>query len=748
MAQFPLNKINYSVRASQAVTQYGVGAMVDFPDQTLMTAAPEYWEKTTEIHDERLEKILHVNNFCIPEKISYVRFPEWYFCPKCRRFQPISEWIAEYKRNDKKHQDSDPYMINRLQCTVCHQDLVVTRARSIGGAKRICNSPKLKFKTGASASEGLEGLEITCDTCGAKATLRDAFDPDIFQKLQEKTGYDFTCTGHHPWKHVHDNCIKFPKATQRGSSSVYFPVVLSSIVIPPYSSKLTEKIEKNKAYNDFITQVKTYMSIPSISEGQKKTLVLSAVDQNSNVICKQIGAKCDQVKEVLLRKLEDHPDTDDTFSSKFKYEEYCALSGRVSAIDDQDGDFVRETTNIEDYDLPYIKQVSLINKVREVQALIGFTRVHPAEKSESKMTQNNVVSVKEDPSTSWFPAYQVKGEGIFIEFANDEIEKWINRNPEIRDRVDGLNKKYRESFFGKYSFREISPKFVLLHTISHLLIKRLSFECGYSIASLRERIYCDRDGDADNMSGIFIYTASGDSEGTLGGLVRQGRPDIFPNIFKRAILEAKTCSNDPVCSLSMGQGRESLNLAACYSCTLIPETSCEEFNIFLDRCMVVGTLDQPNIGFYSKQINEAEPWRGTENNTEAHNTNEDQDEEGKPSITLTDFSTDCKDMAYSKIWNNLFEWANETETKLLKKFQSKISLFEKKEKPKSNCKFTIGSDRSKYTCDLMWSESKVALFTENYEDSYNAAKDTSWHCFYSSDAAFDVDYFASLLKKG
>ena len=62
-----LNKVTHSVRASQAILQYGVGAMVDFPDQTLMTAAPEFWsESVEEIHDERLEKALHVDNFGIP----------------------------------------------------------------------------------------------------------------------------------------------------------------------------------------------------------------------------------------------------------------------------------------------------------------------------------------------------------------------------------------------------------------------------------------------------------------------------------------------------------------------------------------------------------------------------------------------------------------------------------------------------------------------------------------------------------
>ena len=100
------------------------------------------------------------------------------------------------------------------------------------------------------------------------------------------------------------------------------------------------------------------------------------------------------------------------------------------------------------------------------------------------------------------------------------------------------------------------------------------------------------------MAGILIYTASGDSEGTLGGLVRQGRPDAFPRIFRKAIASARTCSNDPVCILSRGQGREALNLAACHACALLPETCCEERNGFLDRGLVVGTYDARKAGFY------------------------------------------------------------------------------------------------------------------------------------------------------
>ena len=116
---------------------------------------------------------------------------------------------------------------------------------------------------------------------------------------------------------------------------------------------------------------------------------------------------------------------------------------------------------------------------------------------------------------------------------------------------------------------------------------------------MRERLYCS-ESEIDPMAGILIYTASGDSEGTLGGLVRQGYSDCFPHIFEKAVESGKICSNDPVCISSEGQGRDALNLAACHACLLLPETSCEEFNVFLDRAMVIGTFEYPNMGFYSR----------------------------------------------------------------------------------------------------------------------------------------------------
>ena len=601
-----LNHVTHSVRAAQAVLQYGVGAMVDFPDQTLITAAPEYWSGTARIFDDRFAKSLGVDWFAVPTDISYARFPEWYFCPRCRRFQPMKQWVAEFRKQAKaKILESDEYMVKHIQCLNCHQDLVVARIVTVCEQghindfpwvkwvhkklkKPICGNPSLKFKTGASGTEGLEGLNISC-SCGASATLNGAFDKNRFEKLDnESETNDFRCEGGHPHKHVKEKCACYPRTVQRGSSSVYFPVVYSSLVIPPYADKLTARIEKSKAFADCMTIIED-------EEPEDRTeTITKRLQKWVEKIAFEIGAVKADIERILIRKwLEESNDEIDVASVKYRAEEYSALSGEVSTPSGALGDFSRESINVDEYNMPHIKSISLIDKVRVVNALIGFSRIKPV----MSKTDEGFVHIKE-PKTCWYPAYEVRGEGVFIELEQCDIEDWIQNNPTVVERANRINENYAASFIGQNHPRTITPKFVMLHTLSHLLIKQLSFECGYSIASLSERIYCAEETDGKQMAGIFIFTASGDSEGTLGGLVRQGRPDAFPRILRKAIISAQTCSNDPVCILSHGQGRESLNLAACHACGLLPETCCEERNGFLDRGLIVGTFEEKEIGFW------------------------------------------------------------------------------------------------------------------------------------------------------
>jgi len=604
-----LNKVTHSVRAAQAVLQYSVGAMVDFPDQTLMTAAPETWSDTQRISDDRFAKALGVDHFALPTKISYSRFPEWYFCPKCRKFQPIGKWVSDYRKRSKPQAlERDSHMTKRLQCMECRQDLVVARIVTVcehghindfpwvkwvhkQSKKPICGNPSLFFKTGASGTEGLEGLNISC-SCGAWATLKGAFEKDCFEKLDKDAENEiFRCEGGHPHKNVKEKCVLYPRTAQRGSSSVYFPVLYSSLVIPPYADKLNVRIEKSGAFADCEATLST---VPEM----RATILERYFAEWAGKIAQEVGAPRASIETILQRKWFDDGETEvDVTSVKYKAEEYEALSGKMSTPSSSLGDFSREGVRNELFQdrLPHIKAISLIDKVRVVNALIGFSRINPV----SGGKDDGFVHIKEQ-ETRWYPAYEVRGEGIFIEFEQSSIDTWIVEHPVIGERAEKINRAYANSFIGQNHPRTITPKFLLLHTISHLLIKQLSFECGYSIANLSERLYCAEASDGKQMAGIFIYTASGDSEGTLGGLVRQGKPDAFPQIFKRAIDGAKTCSNDPVCILSHGQGRESLNLAACHACALLPETCCEERNGFLDRGIVIGTYEEPQIGFYSK----------------------------------------------------------------------------------------------------------------------------------------------------
>ena len=757
------NKVAYSVRASQAVLQYGVGAMVDFRDRTLMTAAPEYWGNSViHIHDERLEKILHVDYFGKPgdkddakfgDGISYVRFPEWYFCPSCRRFKPIGEWVKEYRAKNSKRAEEDPHMIQMMKCPKCFQELVVARiitacedghiddfpwvkwvhCQSFGGRKPICFKPELTITTSTSASEGLEGLTLKCLTCGATASLRGAFEPEMFRELDKKTSYqyDFRCTSKHPWKHKTEACRhpEYPKVLQRGSSSVYFPVTESSLVIPPYSNIVTTKIQESASYIEYKNTLSNILLTPGLPAEAIEAIRTSQTQLYAQKIAQETAIPLDKVIGVLKRKIS-APDDEEysTASVKYRSEEYEAITGETVVEAEDYGDFLREGVDIAPYDLPFLKSISLIHKVREVQALIGFTRLKPVDSSDEPGSQGVIVPVKE-PSTNWYPAYDVRGEGIFIEFDSAAIDEWRSGNTALAERVAILNENYKKSFIGQNHPREITGKFLLLHTIAHLLIKQLSFECGYGIASLKERIYCSEASEGKEMAGILIYTACGDSEGTLGGLVRQGRADTFPKIFNKAIENARTCSNDPVCSLSQGQGRDSLNLSACYSCALIPETSCEEFNSFLDRGVVIGTFDNPSLGFFE----------GVYKGHSSDDTTNVPTVVATPLLVYNGDGTDMRDSSYAEIWNSFLCFCdNARENALLSALISENALSSKK-KPHMNGSLRNPATQEEYPCDLIWKDEKIVFLTAENEDLQAIIIDGGWKCICSTDVDITVE---------
>jgi hypothetical protein len=246
-----------------------------------------------------------------------------------------------------------------------------------------------------------------------------------------------------------------------------------------------------------------------------------------------------------------------------------------------------------------LESVALVRKLRETRVLAGFTRLLPPD---AGIEDGRLQTLKLDNSIDWLPAIVVRGEGIFLEFRADRLDEWI---------VRGEAAKRLARLVGAYNIRRtaraqppraVGPKFIMVHTLAHLLMTELSFECGYGSSSLRERIYCDTETGTPAMQGVLIYTASGDAEGTLGGLVRQGEPNRFERTLISALRRAQWCSSDPICIESTGQGVDNANLAACHGCALLPETSCEEGNRLLDRAMIVGTPQARGVGFCSQLL--------------------------------------------------------------------------------------------------------------------------------------------------
>jgi hypothetical protein len=221
-----------------------------------------------------------------------------------------------------------------------------------------------------------------------------------------------------------------------------------------------------------------------------------------------------------------------------------------------------------------VSGVLLIRRLREVRAYLGFQRVKP---DVSKTVRPDVGAAE-----NWLPASEVFGEGIVLALNFDLLEKWAaGISDDEKESLKALeNKRLDENF---WFLPSVDPIFFAIHTLSHLLLRRITFECGYSSSSLRERLYFNAE---TRYAGIMIYTADGDSEGSLGGLVRQGRRDRLAQSIIEAVDQGCWCSSDPVCSETAGQGLGGFNHAACHACSLVSETSCTVANTLLDRRML------------------------------------------------------------------------------------------------------------------------------------------------------------------
>lgn len=632
-----------TMRRAQLVAPFGVGAMSVLVDGTsVITAGLDHWYEPGDArslaieeyqeHDWRLEARLQVSGFRLPPDYRYqatdsdnrnvkltvpvLRFPRWCFCMFCKRLELSTLTMQQpVVCKDKKHADwkSKPRMSQVPFVAICaagHLDDFPFDKWVHRSHHPSCNGT-LRLKS--LGGEGLEGQRIVCDSCRSERTLRGITEVRSSNgEERSNLSYElsspdnpYLCTGARPWlAQLEGVCGQQIRGALRAAGNVYFPKVESSIYLPRTEGAVSVEMHELMRYPAVSATMRTLHSIfgASLEAAQLREQLLT------------------NVQSEFLR-----PIPDDELIAGYRdflgVEEEDSVSGEESDAELLTGEdewrypefqHVRETPR-DDYltatdpgihsDLDsYLERVRSVDVLRETRVLRGFTRV----RDDVLRLSVGKALLRRDPLPSdqdWLPAYVVKGEGIFIELDPGRLTAWEART-EVQARVQKIT-DHIGRFPSQRAIRDrsLSPRFILLHTLGHLLINELVFACGYSSASLRERLYVSC-APGREMAGLLIYTAAGDSEGTMGGLVRMARRENLRSVFASAISGARWCSTDPVCMEAgeKGQGPDSCNLAACHACSLLPETACEQFNRFLDRGLVVGTLDDPTLGYFSTYI--------------------------------------------------------------------------------------------------------------------------------------------------
>lgn len=602
---------------SQAVTTFGVGSIYELRTfrngkatlHSVMIAGLDAWDRFRNdmpiIREDILARVLRVDYFLAPPSqperswdesgavIPAVRFPEVLYCenPKCARVGKVGTEFSE------------PALGGGPRCNVqkcggkgvpfrfvvaCHDKKDPRHPGHIDDfpykewAHReatICESPAIKLETRSERS-GLGGLVLKCHACPAPGqSLEDIFFPGAIRDH---------CAGRRPWLNdAEDRCKRPLQVLQRGASNAYFAVTASAISIPPYSDRLFALVDRalNLALSTSIKSGRTSMEgAVDICRG------VAGLDDPDVYSDKQIG---DAIGVRLGMTQISLPRTE---QEQRQQERNAIVQGRPETPDASD--FVAvPVKDLGGFELlgSCFDRVVQLHRLREVRALRGFHRVDSGIGGDAYSMEVAPLSKKR---LDWLPAIEVRGEGIYLELRREMVLAWQAR-PAVARRCALLAANLaRACQENGWDIEPPSPQAILVHTFSHLLLKQLSLECGYSGASLRERLYVVDDTNAEGYAGVLIYTASPAADGTLGGLVRQGEPDRLQAMIQSTLESARWCSSDPLCGESKGQGVDALNLSACHACALVGETSCERRNLFLDRGFITGTTDSSDIGFF------------------------------------------------------------------------------------------------------------------------------------------------------
>ncbi|MBW4595313.1 MAG: DUF1998 domain-containing protein [Brasilonema angustatum HA4187-MV1] len=616
------------IRQSQLLSTYGPGAMVDLPDHSVVIGGLSYWKGDQQyIREDRLKnkicemlKVQEIKLFSPPRETSDLNtppngvsafiFPTWFvaqvdhtiqFNGKNYRTRPLVYWraVQEGLKFEGKRTSAVPVRFVQA-CVNGHLSDIDWYAYVHNDSNTTCRGQQLWLDEGGSGND-FEEIFVRCEACKARRPLSQAKVPN--SKVLGK------CQGYRPWlgSNGKEECWacaidqsgnivttekpEYNRLLIRSASNAYFTQTLSVISIPEADAQLKKVVdryyEEDLQYAEDVDQIKKELRKSKFADLAKfgSQTVWAEIQRRQN-------GQESQTKSIKQVEIEALLSCSEEVGKESSNQDFYASVRQL------------DKNNFNPALLPYIDRVVLVHRLREVIALIGFTRFEAAMPNIEGEIDELAINVRRaalDFETNWIPAIENKGEGVFISFHKQVIDEWFKRDT-VKKRAEDLNRGFLKWLDSKGIPRDKAAfpgvKYIMLHSLSHLLITAVSLECGYAASAIRERIYA-----SDSGYGILLYTGSSGSEGTLGGLVEVGtRIDYH---LGKALALGRLCSNDPVCAQHEPDNpREErfLHGSACHGCLLIAETSCERRNEFLDRALVVNTVEELDAAFFPDDI--------------------------------------------------------------------------------------------------------------------------------------------------
>ena len=564
-----------TIRPSQIISTFGPGSIYDNLRDSFLIMGINSWDRSNlkKVSDPVLLSFLkneysyfaNIKTFMVPvstevtdKQVPVKTFPRWGVCPECSMIQLrngkmhgglrcSSNECTTRSRSDRTLTPYTRPVRFVVACENGHLDDFPWYEWAHDGNPGNCgrNDARLHLVERGDTSS-LESLVVECRNCDRRKNMGGSLAPEGLSLIGRRH-----CNGRRPWLEGSSNqtCTATQRGMLKGASNVYFPSPIRAVSVPPFSDQLSNDI------------VEMWDAMAKIKD--EKRLLDNIKDWFPDYDPQMVLEKFERHKTARNRT-----DTPDIFSDEFRE----LNSGYII----NDVDFKTEPIDVTDY-IDYLDKLILVKTIKELVVLRGFSRINPDGPTASISTE----------IPEWLPAVENRGEGIFLSLNEKKLSEW-EKNPKVEKRMKLILEDTQDDFvdrvIGSRSAMSPSARYVLLHTLSHLIIRKISDYAGYSVSSIRERVYGRKD-----MAGILLYTSSASSDGSLGGLIEQGQKN-FGLVLRKAIDQSRICSSDPLCAV-MEPGRENRRSgSACHACLFLPETSCECMNNFLDRSFIHSTL--------------------------------------------------------------------------------------------------------------------------------------------------------------